>query len=293
MLRAALFGLVVLSSSLLVVREADACSGRCGLAKFPADGRTLPAGFTLLPVPFGGKVEIFDASGKSVFDGTTRSGLVDFGIPLPEGKYKLAHELQGCGDTATERSFVVGPAAPLPSASGAVTSSAVVQEPARPAEDYIGACDPYGAPRLASANVWLTPSTELMPYLPLARFEVVVDGTSIGLPQYVTESGPVAQTHLVVPCETPPQGWRQSGYVVTEGSHQIEIRGELVDGTKLPVARNDVTVVCGTGASSGEPSSLSSAPAAGCSTSSARSAFPSFGIFALLALIGVAARRRP
>lgn len=289
MVRAALLALAVVSSTLLLVREADACSGQCALAKFPAEGRTLPAGFTLLPAPFTGVLEVRDASGTSVFSGTTRSGLVDFGLPLPEGKYELTHTPQGCGDATTKRTFDVGPPAPLPSSVGEVKHGAVSQEAARAGDTTVGACDPSGAPRLARVDTWLEPTAALTPHLPLARFEVVVDGSVIGLPRYVTEAGPaVARTSLVAPCESPPTGWRESGYVVTEGKHEIEIRGELVDGTKLPVARGEVALACGAG-SSLDPSSSAPAPGAGCSVS--RSSTPPLGAVALVVL-GVVARWR-
>lgn len=291
MVRASLLALAVVSSTLLVVGEADACSGRCDLAKFPAEGRTVPAGFTLLPAPFTGPLEVRDASGTSVFSGTTRSGLVDFGVPLPEGRYELTHTPQGCGDATTERSFEVGPAAPLPTSAGDLKQGAVTQVPARAGEDGVGACDPYGSPPLASLDVWLAPTAELIPYLPLARFEVVVDGSVIGLPRYVSEAGlAVARTTLVVTCEAPPTGWRQTGYVVTAGRHRIDIRGELVDGRALPAAGGDVELACGPGTGDAN-AAASPPPGAGCSAAP-RSAPPRFAAFALLATIAFAARRR-
>lgn len=166
------------------------------------------------------------------------------------GGYELRHR-DGCApDGGRVVPFLVGPAAPLPTSAGALTA-----EVAREPQYWVSAGATCAWPvRAAVARLSISPATALVPFLPVTRWRVEVDGApwansgwgrldDAGVPQPPGDwvsSRRAAMVHVA--CEVPSISYIDRG--TSEGLHEIQVIAVLPDAGDLPPMSVSVELRC-------------------------------------------------
>jgi hypothetical protein len=138
-----------------------------------------------------------------------------------------------------QQSFSVGVAAPLPTSTGTLT---IAEQGAGPFTVSDGSCGWSGTS--AWVLLQITPSCELMPFLPVVSFTTEVDGqpwasSRIGSTDWV--SGSSRQMNLIfAQCSAYP-----ANYGTTAGSHLVSIRAHIAgSAVELQPATLPITLGC-------------------------------------------------
>jgi hypothetical protein len=223
-------------------------------------------------------------------------GFSDFlfvpGAPLPPGDYVLTDHTacEEFGIAGPQVAFTVGPAAPMPSALGALTAA---PEGVQQIElsTSLGSCSVQTP--VAAAQIQLTPSDAALPWLDVLHFETWVDGKP-----WTYSPSSVA----VVPPGASPLGRARDrvfhvcasmddtvGKGVEEGKHVVTMRATLPGSTQVVMSSSvEVTLQCNTPTGDPPAGDSPSGAAGGCSAGAG--AGPWLGL-AVLALVRPARRR--
>ena len=249
--------------------SAWACSGYVCQTEFspvPADGAEIPANapavgisatvFSVESVDAGTEgrptrpTALFDAADAavSVMDVSSLTGRM-VSATLQEG---ATYRIEGGGDgrCPVNSTFSVGPAQPLPTSAGTVRE---VEQLAQMASRG-GICNASATVLIETTRLGLVPSAEMIPWLPLARWELLVDGVPFATVDFgaVGPSGGEGQgisgwqgadlLDFGALCESAQvdAGSDTIGWA-SPGAHTVQIVAH-VDGWSAPVTTNALTV---------------------------------------------------
>ena len=166
---------------------------------------------------------------------------------LPVGStWRLSMQGTPQGQCSADGGFTVGPAAPLPTSSALVV---LVGTHFQPAETGTSSC---AGPRsaLQVAQLRITPTAEMTPWLPLARWELEVDGQNIATsafgrlgpgPYEASAIGPwlwVPVSTFAVQCQPVDGG---SPERLQPGAHSVRLLARIA-GVSAPVPSNTLPV---------------------------------------------------
>ena len=206
------------------------------------DGGTTPLGASSAPVRLGGP-------DGGVFTNPVSNSAVGFFLtppPLPVGsRWSLSYE-EPNSVCATDAGFTIGAAAPLPTVSAEVAF--VASQFVEVSTTTTSCTGPRSALQVTQLSI--TASSEMTPWLPLARWELEVDGQNLGTSAFgrVTTApfAPLANPPLVpfnnfvVQCSSPlPAGATPERLL--PGTHQVRVLARIA-GVADPVASNTLSV---------------------------------------------------
>ncbi|MBK7860623.1 MAG: hypothetical protein IPJ65_18890 [Archangiaceae bacterium] len=226
----------------IATRRAEACSG-CAYPKFTPRA-PLPVNLPALPAMPGTPATLTGPDGGEVTTEAAPEGIHPVTPPTQGVPYTLtAHWV--CTGEPVDSTVTFGPPAPLPQSAGTLTQTARTGDFQTPTT--AGSCTT--AVRGAGAELDLTPSTELEPWLPLTRATLVVGGEAIDQSlQYGTSS---ASSHyrfaLFTVCGGLPAGASPG---LKAGKHHGELKLHVAGMSEdLPALPFDVELECPPGCS--------------------------------------------
>lgn len=272
-------------------RVASACgSSRC-LWDYvaPETGAKIPANAPALVVSAreGDQVILLDAFGTPIpftTAGTVLERLIVPDRPLPASAVTLEVQRSAClGEGALAHRFEVVAATPLPTAAGTV---AVEHNRGTVLAPHTAAC--LKETQAAWARVELKPSPELVPFLPLSRVTVTVDGNTwargrfgvLGADETFRHQRRVDQ--IFASCEEQDPGISEHDQGIAQGKHRGELTVELPGAAPLPPVPFEFELSC----------AAPTAPDTGGCSFGGRGPKTIGGLLALLGLVGSLRKRR-
>jgi len=239
-------------------RAASACSQACIPQPAAFDGKTLPSLIAGLPLAnatnFGDDAVLELRRGDELIDfilevsETSPAGLMKLAKPLEPGSYSLIFPQQ-CApkpDGLGHATFTVGAERPLPAATG--TMSAVVRflPKTREAPEFESSCggDLEGTYDRVVADVTLTPSADLLPFLPVSGFDVAsTSPTSPTTAASYTLSAGIVKDAYTFQTEVRCDSQRGSG-ALQPGKYSYSYAARLPGSAALPAAGIAFDLVC-------------------------------------------------